>query len=43
MQAAINRIMLAIEKKERIMIFGDYDVDGVTSSYCLFNFVQKYL
>jgi single-stranded-DNA-specific exonuclease len=43
MQSAIDRIMLAIENKERIMIFGDYDVDGVTSSYSLFNFFQKYL
>ncbi len=31
-QKAINRIMAAIEKNEKILIFGDYDVDGITSS-----------
>lgn len=29
---AIERILLAIERKEKILIYGDYDVDGVTSS-----------
>lgn len=28
----IERILLAIERKEKILIFGDYDVDGITSS-----------
>ncbi len=31
-QKAVDRLMLAIEKKEKILIFGDYDVDGITSS-----------
>lgn len=31
-QRAINRITQAIEQKEKILIFGDYDVDGITSS-----------
>jgi single-stranded-DNA-specific exonuclease len=29
---AVERILQAIEKKEKILVFGDYDVDGVTSS-----------
>jgi single-stranded-DNA-specific exonuclease len=29
---AVIRIITAIEKKEKILIFGDYDVDGITSS-----------
>lgn len=29
---AIERILFAIERKEKILIYGDYDVDGVTSS-----------
>lgn len=29
---AVDRIIQAIEKKEKILIFGDYDVDGITSS-----------
>lgn len=31
-QKAVDRILQAIEKQERILIFGDYDVDGITSS-----------
>ncbi|MGZ6255263.1 MAG: single-stranded-DNA-specific exonuclease RecJ [Candidatus Chromulinivorax sp.] len=29
---AVDRILQAIEKQEKILIFGDYDVDGITSS-----------
>lgn len=29
---AVERIILAIEQQEKILIFGDYDVDGITSS-----------
>ncbi len=32
MEPAVKRILLAIERKEKILIFGDYDVDGITSS-----------
>lgn len=32
---AIERILKAIENKEKILIFGDYDVDGVTSTSLL--------
>lgn len=35
MEKAVLRIGQAIEKGERIMIFGDYDVDGVTGSAIL--------
>lgn len=31
-QKSVDRILQAIEKKEKILIFGDYDVDGITSS-----------
>lgn len=31
-QKAIDRILRAIAQKEKILIFGDYDVDGITSS-----------
>lgn len=31
-EKAVDRILLAIEKQEQILVFGDYDVDGITSS-----------
>lgn len=43
MEAAVERIVFAIKQKQKIMIFGDYDVDGVTSSYILYKFITKYL
>jgi len=35
MQKAVDRIQLAIQKHEPIAIYGDYDVDGVTSTALL--------
>jgi len=31
MQAAVSRILVALDRHERVVLFGDYDVDGVTS------------
>src|SRR5580704_15252106 len=31
MNLAVDRILLAINRKEKILIFGDYDVDGTSS------------
>ncbi len=31
MAAAIDRILAALDRRERIVLYGDYDVDGVTS------------
>ena len=41
MQKAVDRIKLAYDKKERVMIFGDYDVDWVTSTSILMHFFRK--
>ena len=41
MDKAVERIISAIEKKEKILVFGDYDVDGTTSVACMFRFLQK--
>ena len=35
MDRAVSRIKTAIEKNEKILIYGDYDVDGVTSTALL--------
>ena len=35
MAAAVHRIETAVAQRERIVIYGDYDVDGVTSSALL--------
>ncbi len=32
LKLAINRIKLAVKNKEQIVVFGDYDVDGITGS-----------
>ena len=31
MRAAVDRVFAAIDRREKICIFGDYDVDGITS------------
>ncbi|MDU5020029.1 MAG: DHH family phosphoesterase, partial [Clostridiales bacterium] len=41
MQKAVDRIKLAIEKKENIWIYGDYDVDGVSSTSILCIYFQS--
>lgn len=35
LRAAVLRIIDAIEKKQKILVFGDYDVDGITSTTLL--------
>ncbi|MCK4891940.1 MAG: DHH family phosphoesterase, partial [Candidatus Pacebacteria bacterium] len=37
MKIAVKRIFKAIEKDEKITVYGDYDVDGVTSSVVMVN------
>ena len=38
--AAVKRIYLAITGHEKILIFGDYDVDGITATTILFEFLH---
>jgi single-stranded-DNA-specific exonuclease len=42
MSAAVARILEAIDRGERIVLFGDYDVDGVTSLALLAEMLQSY-
>jgi single-stranded-DNA-specific exonuclease len=41
MQKAIDRILQAFQQKEKILVFGDYDVDGTTSVACMFQFLNR--
>jgi single-stranded-DNA-specific exonuclease len=41
MDKAVARIKIAKENNERVFIFGDYDVDGVTSTSILMHFFKK--
>jgi single-stranded-DNA-specific exonuclease len=42
MAAAVTRILRAIDNRERIVLFGDYDVDGVTSLALLTDMLRSY-
>ena len=41
MEIAVNRIIKAIENKEKTIIYGDYDVDGITSVTVLKSFLEE--
>jgi len=41
MEKAVTRILQAIDNNEKILVFGDYDVDGTTAVSCMFKFLQK--
>ena len=40
MEKAVERIIKAIQNKERVTIYGDYDVDGITSITVLKSFLK---
>lgn len=42
MDKAVERIHTAILKKEKILIFGDYDVDGTTSVALVFSYLSSF-
>ncbi|QIF00259.1 single-stranded-DNA-specific exonuclease RecJ [Roseimicrobium sp. ORNL1] len=42
MQAAVERIFQAVDKKESVVLYGDYDVDGVTSITLLTHTLRAY-
>ena len=41
MDKAVARILSAFEKGEKILVFGDYDVDGTTSVASMYQFIKQ--
>ena len=41
MEITVDRILKAIQEKEKIIIYGDYDADGITSITVLKNFLEE--
>ena len=42
MDLAVKRIETAISKKQKILVYGDYDVDGTTSVAMMYSFLKTY-
>ena len=42
MDKAVDRLNLALARKERIMVYGDYDVDGCTAVALVYKFLEQY-
>ena len=42
MAAAVQRLNSAMVHKERILVYGDYDVDGVTAVALVYRFLQQF-
>ena len=41
MEDAVERILSALDKNEKIVIYGDYDVDGITSTATVYKFLKS--
>ena len=41
MEKAVTRICQALDKDEKILVYGDYDVDGTTSVACMYRFISS--
>ena len=42
MDKAVNRLNRAMGRKEKILIYGDYDVDGITAVALVYKFLRKF-
>jgi single-stranded-DNA-specific exonuclease len=42
MDKAVDRILKAFANNEKILVFGDYDVDGTTAVACMYQFLKKF-
>lgn len=41
MDKVVDRVMDAIKKKEKILVYGDYDVDGITSTFIVYDTLKN--
>ncbi len=41
MDKAVERIKKAVSQQEKVMVFGDYDVDGITATAIMVDFLKK--
>jgi single-stranded-DNA-specific exonuclease len=41
MDKAVDRILTAFNNREKILVFGDYDVDGTTAVACMYSFLKS--
>lgn len=41
MAVAIQRIQMAIDERQRVLIYGDYDTDGITATVLLYTYLKK--
>ena len=41
MQKAVDRLNTALQQKEKILVYGDYDVDGTTAVALVYTFLRK--
>jgi single-stranded-DNA-specific exonuclease len=41
MDKAVDRVIKARDRQEKILVYGDYDVDGTTAVACVFQFLRK--
>jgi single-stranded-DNA-specific exonuclease len=42
MDAAVDRMLQAFANGEKILVYGDYDVDGTTAVACVYSFLKKH-
>ena len=42
MDKAVNRLTEAVRNNEKILVYGDYDVDGTTSVSLVYKFIRKF-
>lgn len=42
MDKAVERVLQAIDQNEKILIYGDYDVDGTTSVALVYSYLKKF-